>query len=46
MDRRFLENVSIALDLSIPDGPAEEQLYHLKRYLRAMMRYDGSRLRQ
>ena len=46
VDRRFLENVSIALDLSIPDGPAEEQLYHLKRYLRTMMRYDGSRLRQ
>ena len=46
VDRRFLENVSLALDLSIPDGPADDQLYHLKRYLRAMMRYDGSRLRQ
>ena len=43
--KRFVENVSLVLDLSIPEGELEEQLYHLKRYLRTMMRYDGSRLR-
>ncbi len=42
----FLDNVSVALDIPIPEGEIEERLYYLKRYLRIQMRYDGSRLRQ
>ena len=43
--KRFVENVSLVLDLNIPEGELEDQVYHLKRYLRTMMRYEGSRLR-